>query len=166
MKFSNIALVGTIALLLSASSYAFQVDANAENPPYNFMKQQLENSKAFTVEVFEAMPAEDYSYKPDNDVRTFAAQAYHIAYSLEWYNNTLKGTPIPWAPGDENRMNKEQLVEYVNKQFDAIMETIYSTPINDRFTMGVVSVLDHNSHHRGQMVIYLRMKGIKPPSYR
>nr|NIM13383.1 DinB family protein [Candidatus Aminicenantes bacterium]NIM80034.1 DinB family protein [Candidatus Aminicenantes bacterium]NIO82289.1 DinB family protein [Candidatus Aminicenantes bacterium]NIQ68157.1 DinB family protein [Candidatus Aminicenantes bacterium] len=28
-----------------------------------------------------------------------------------------------------------------------------------------MTIRDHVAHHRGQMVIYLRLKGIKPPQY-
>jgi uncharacterized damage-inducible protein DinB len=144
----------------------FQTTINAQESDYEFLRGVLTSAQDFTIEVFNAMPEEGYSFKPNADVRTFAAQAYHIAYSLEWYNNTLKGTPIQWAPGDEDTMSKKELVNYVTEQFDAITETIMKADEDKRFTVGVMGVLRHNSHHRGQMVSYLRMKGITPPAYK
>ncbi|XWN36476.1 MAG: DinB family protein [Balneola sp.] len=146
--------------------FSVPLSLQAQQSEYEFLRGPLTTAKDFTVEVFNAMPSEDYSFKPTEDVRTFAAQAYHIAYSLEWFSNQLKGTPIQWAPGDEDAMNKEELVKYVSEQFDALTEIIMSAEEDGQFTAGVLGVLRHNSHHRGQMVTYLRTNGIQPPAYK
>ncbi len=148
-----------IILSFSGSSFAQESD-------YEFLKSTLTAAKDFTVEVFEAMPEKDFSFQPTEDVRTFAAQAYHIAYSLEWFTMQLKGTPQQWSPADENSMNKSELIGYVKDQFDSLIETVMETDQDKQFTAGVFGVLRHNSHHRGQMVSYLRMKGIAAPNYR
>ncbi len=146
--------------------FSVPLSLQAQQSEYEFLRGPLTTAKDFTVEVFNAMPSEDYSFKPTEDVRTFAAQAYHIAYSLEWFSNQLKGTPIQWAPGDEDAMNKEELVKYLSEQFDALTEIIMSAEEDGQFTAGVLGVLRHNSHHRGQMVTYLRTNGIQPPAYK
>ncbi len=163
MKNQNLCKKSSLILLLGLS---LQLTLEAQENEYEFLKGPLTTAKDFTVEVFDAMPAEDYSFKPTEDVRTFAAQAYHIAYSLEWFSNQLKGTPIQWAPGDENDMNKEELVKYVTEQFDALIEIVINSEQSGQFTAGVLGVLRHNSHHRGQMVTYLRTNGIAPPAYK
>lgn len=145
---------------------SIQLKGLAQESEYEYLKSTLTSAKDFTIEVLNAMPADEYSFKPTEDVRTFAAQAYHIAYSLEWFSNQLKGTPIQWAPGDEDAMNKEELVKYVSEQFDALTEIVMSSEENEQFTAGVLGVLRHNSHHRGQMVTYLRTNGIPPPAYK
>ena len=143
-----------------------QISVSAQDSQYEYLKGPLTAAKDYTLEVFNAMPAENFNYKPTEEVRTFAAQAYHIAYSLEWFNNQLKGTPIQWAPGDENAMNKEELVKYATEQFDAMTEIVMNAEETGQFTAGVIGVLRHNSHHRGQMVTYLRTFGITPPAYK
>ena len=143
-----------------------QINSMAQEAEYEYLNSTLTSAKDFTIEVFNAMPSEDYSYKPTEEVRTFAAQAYHIAYSIEWFSNQLKGTPIQWSPGDENAMNKEELVKYVTEQFDALIEIVMNSEESGQITAGVFGVLRHNSHHRGQMVTYLRTKGIAPPAYK
>jgi len=153
--------VFAVLLLTIATSLSTQ----AQESEYEFLRNTLSAAKGFTIQVFKAMPAEDYSFKPTEDVRTFAAQAYHIAYSIEWFHNQLKGSPIQWSPGDENSMTKEELIKYVEEQFDAMNSTILESEFSGQFTDGILGALRHNSHHRGQMVTYLRTKGIKPPSY-
>ncbi len=161
-KFSAVALT----LLFSATLLLTSMKP-ADDAGYDWMKGRLDASKAFTLEVLKAMPTESYSYKPNEDQRTFAAQAYHIAYSIDYFKRALQqGANAQWAPGDENSKSKEELVKWASEQFDEINAFILKQEANDAFTAGVMSYLDHNAHHRGQIVTYLRMKGIKPPNYR
>lgn len=137
-----------------------------EKASYEYLDQNLANAKTFTLEVLEGMPVKDYTYKPGEEMRTFAEQAFHIAYSLEWFNQRLKGTPVAWEPGDESRMTKEELVAYTTEQFDAFIETVHNSEESGQITAGILGVLRHNSHHRGQMVAYYRANGMAPPAYK
>jgi uncharacterized damage-inducible protein DinB len=161
-KFSAVAFT----LLLSAT-VLFTSMKPADEGGYDWMKGRLDSSKAFTIEVLEAMPADSYDFKPNDDQRTFAAQAYHIAYSIDYFKRALKeGASAKWAPGDENSKSKAELVKWASEQFDEINTFILAQEASDAFTGGIISFLDHNTHHRGQVVTYLRMKEITPPSYR
>ncbi len=165
MKKINYILGAVLITAVTLSAIAMD-NKPEERASYEYLDQQLTNAKDFTLEVLEGMPAEDYSFKPVEDVRSFGAQAYHIAYSLEWYNQTLKGTPIAWEPGDEDKMSKEELVAYTIEQFDAFIEIVHNAEESGRFTAGILGVLRHNSHHRGQMVAYYRSHGMAPPAYK
>lgn len=157
---------GLLSLTLMAGLIVLTSAAPKEGD-YDWLKQRLETTKAFTIEVINAMPDDKFDYKPNDDVRTFKAQAYHIVYSIDYYNRVFKRNgQAAWQPGDENSMSKAELVKWATEQFDALNETILSTSSNDRLTAAVISYLDHNAHHRGQMITYLRMNGVTPPSYK
>ncbi len=154
------------AIALCACTLFFTGMAEKEGD-YDWLKQRLETTKDFTIQVINAMPDEDYDYKPSDDVRSFKAQAYHIVYSIDYFNRVFKGEQQPaWAPGDENGKSKEELAKWAAEQFDAINATIMAAPNDNRLTAGIMSYLDHNAHHRGQMITYLRTKGVTPPTYR
>ena len=52
----------------------------------------LKSAKAYTLEVAEKMPAEDYTFKPHDSVRTFGEQMAHIAMSSKLLNTMfIKG---------------------------------------------------------------------------
>ncbi len=165
MKKSNYILGAALIAVITVSTIAMD-NKPEERASYEYLDQELNKAKTYTLEVLEGMPAEDYSFKPVEDVRSFGAQAYHIAYSLEWFNAQLKGEPIAWAPGDEDRMSKEELVAYTTEQFDAFIEIVHNAEESGRFTAGVLGTLRHNSHHRGQMVAYYRSHGMAPPAYK
>jgi uncharacterized damage-inducible protein DinB len=133
---------------------------------YDWLKGLLEATKAYTLEVFEAMPESDFDFQPNEEQRTFKAQAYHITYSIDYFRRTLSDPQAAWNPGDENSKSKKELIQWASEQFDAINKAILDAEVIDARSAGIVYYLDHNSHHRGQMVSYLRLKGIKPPANR
>jgi uncharacterized damage-inducible protein DinB len=150
------------ALLIAFSSSAPSPDKGG----YDWLKGRLEATKAYTLEVFEAMPEGDYDFKPNEEQRTYKAQAYHIAYSIDYFRRALSDPQAAWNPGDENSKSKKELISWATDQFDAMNKAILAADAVDARSAGIVYYLDHNSHHRGQMVSYLRMKGIKPPANR
>ena len=134
---------------------------------YDWLKQRLETTKDFTLEVIRAMPDDKFDFKPNDEVRSFKAQAYHIIYSIDYFNRVFKGnSSAPWSPGGENSKSKAELIQWAIEKFDAINATILAAEQNEALTNGILSYLDHNAHHRGQMVTYLRMNEITPPNYR
>lgn len=164
---NNINISLTFALVISlGTTFTLLTNTLADDNSYEFLGQELTNAKEFTLEVMQNMPAEDYGYKPAEEIRTFRAQAFHIAYSLEWFNAQLSGNPIAWEPGNEDRLDKEGLIEYTTEQFDVFLELIENAEESGAFTNGILSTLRHNAHHRGQMIVYYRANGLTPPSYR
>ena len=154
-----------VALFISAS-FLTSMKSPSEGG-YDWLKARLDASKGYTLEVLEAMPEEEYSFKPNEEQRTFAAQAYHIAYSIDYFQRAFSnGGNATWSPGDEDSKSKDDLLKWTAEMFDKMNEFILSQESNDQLTAGIMSFLDHNSHHRGQMVAYLRLKDITPPSYR
>ena len=158
-------------LLILAAQLIFVLNdkdaiTNVGPEDYKYLETRLDNAKAFTAEVFAAMPEAKYDFKPTEEVRSFKAQAFHIAYTLDWYDHRLKGKPVAWEPGDEERMSKEELATYLDAQFDKVKMTIMKSHGKDSLTDDIIGLLDHNAHHRGQMITYLRMNGIEAPGYR
>ena len=156
-----------VLILLLAATVLSATMKSVEQGGYDWLKARLEASKAYTLEVLQAMPADDYDYKPNDEQRTFAAQAYHIAYSMDYFHRAFSnGGNAQWNPGDENSKTKDELIKWVTEKFDEMNAFILSQDLDNGLTAGVIFYLDHNAHHRGQIVTYLRMKGITPPNYR
>jgi uncharacterized damage-inducible protein DinB len=166
MKNLSFTLLGMVIMAAFFVTVGMDRSNTSEDKSYEYLETQLDNAKSYTLEVIEGFPEDDFGFKPGDEMRTFGAQAFHIAYSLEWFNAQLKGEPIQWDPGDEERMNKEELIAYTTEQFDAFIGIIKNAEEGGRFTAGVVGSLRHNSHHRGQMVAYYRANGMAPPQYK
>lgn len=152
---------------------------------------QLSMVQQQLVTAAEAMPEEKYSFAPSGDdfsgVRTFALEVRHIAtanfviYSAILGQDPPAGVTVAGAGnGPEYLHTKKQIVQYLKDSFalgHTAMTTINNSnalapldklPIaipglNTRLALAIFS-FSHASDHYGQMVEYLRMNGIVPPS--
>lgn len=149
----------------------------------------LKSAKAYTLEVAEKMPAEDYTFKPHDSVRTFGEQMAHIAMSSQLLNTMfIKGEKVDFNPAEGAKMekaigaSKEECLKLINANFDDIIATIEGmsdkdlqatfvfgfAPDKPELTKeeGFLFIRDHITHHRGQAITTLRIKGHDAPAYR
>ncbi len=130
-------------------------------------------NKRYTLKVLEAMPEADYDFKPADGMKTFKSQATHIA---SWLNNHIKKVGLTGLT-KVDASSKKSLMASLEKNFDELLtyiETIDANKLgeNTRMWYGqstrsrLMNLMDnHLAHHRGQMIVYLRLKGIRAPSY-
>lgn len=155
--------LGLVSLVLyTLVSFSFKTEVGG----FDAIVQNIKNTKAYTIDVLEALPDIDYDYRPTAEVRTFAEQAAHIAYATEGFADMFMKKNPDWKSGDGTKLNRQELIDLNRKNFDRIIEVVENASYDDGLHKGIISFLDHNAHHRGQMIIYLRMKGIEPPAYR
>ena len=133
----------------------------------------------YTFAVAEAMPEEHYHDKPTPEVFSFGEQLIHIAGNLLWLNNTyIKGEPLDAIDTKAEGKTKEEIVHHLKEAVDQVTQTMYKLAENEEndsvrffndmtFNKKRIFLLmrDHMTHHRAQMILYLRMNGIEPPKY-
>jgi uncharacterized damage-inducible protein DinB len=128
--------------------------------------KDLAKAKDYTHKVAEAMPDKQFDFKPAADVMNFRELVHHMAYSLLWINeNYLQKTERPWTPAAIPATKKE-LIAYLGDAFNRVEADIQKTSLaDDAYTGSFYFMIEHNAHHRGQAVTYLRCNGITPPQY-
>ena len=131
-------------------------------------------TRKLAVGVAEAMPAEQYAFKPDPPSMNFGELMSHIAWGNYAFCAALKDEKTPDGPTSTDRA---AMAKYIAESFDycsaqiagvtsAQMDAIHRTPdgrLTGRETL--LALYAHMAHHRGQAEIYLRIKGIAPPPY-
>jgi len=137
-----------------------------------------QRAKDYSVKFAEAMPEEHYNFKPTPEIWSFGEQVLHTAGSSFWYASKIIGEPNPAKEFKAEGKSKAEIIEHLKKSFDYVEKAIAS--LSDEEAAKVIplwgelkltkaqtlmTVRDHTSHHRGQMVIYLRLKGITPPEW-
>lgn len=140
-----------------------------------------ERAKSLSVAYVEAMPENDFSYKPTDDVRTFAEQFLHASQGM--IGLSANGTGLERIYPDENLekndayKTKEEVKRLVIESYDFAIRGIKEmdpTTLNEVVPRGQFQVtrigwinkaLEHYIHHRGQAAVYLRMNGIVPPQF-
>lgn len=184
-----------LALVVVLSSWAFiSIEHNDErdHPEASFntkFAQTLQHAKEYTLEVAEAMPEEHFSFRPHDSIRSFGEQLAHIGMSTQFLHSMfIKGEEIQFDPAAAAQMekeigaSKEKVIEHINSAFDDAITTLKSMdkealhqtfvfqfiPSKPELTKeeGYLFIRDHITHHRGQAIIYLRMKDQKAPAYR
>jgi len=128
------------------------------------------------LDVAEAMPAEKYGYKPTPEVSSFADQLVHVAGVIQRFVDSAKG--IKTEPAHHGAMAKPEVIALLKKTLQSAQEMI--APLTDaqllepvKFPFGDRTVtratfwqgpLFQVRNHYGQLVVYLRMNGIVPPT--
>jgi uncharacterized damage-inducible protein DinB len=138
------------------------------------MIKDWERAKAYTKEYLDAMPADKYALKPTPEMRSFAEQMLHLTDGNFGIASAAAGVQSPIAFGAAEKStdkSKEAMDSY-----DFVMSTIKnmkpaqmaeSIKLFDRFVLtrgqALAKVFEHQTHHRGQATVYIRLGGATPP---
>jgi len=167
----------SIALCAFFSSATFAADETKIASKYSteFVKH-WKTARELTVAVADAMPAENYDFKPNPEEMSFGEQVAHIAQANYAYCSRMSNGKSPFAKPE--KFDKATVTKLAGESFDYCSEVV--TPLTDaqlnemRGPEGRQSsvremtegVMVHMAHHRGQIEVYLRLKNIKPPTYK
>jgi uncharacterized damage-inducible protein DinB len=172
LKWENIEV--PLAIVASSISSGTNRPTEAEA-----MVKEWERAKAYTKEYLEAMPETGYALKPTPEMRSFAEQMLHLTDALYGLGSAGFGSKSPAGTGEAEKgadKSKENVTKLVLAGYDYIINGIgrmSSVQFNEnvqvfgKFDMTKVTVLnkafEHQTHHRGQTTVYIRLAGAKPP---
>jgi uncharacterized damage-inducible protein DinB len=157
---------------------ATTMSAQAPDTGYTATVRNSWNSvKRYVAASAEQMPEANYGFKPTPEVRSFGELIGHLANEHYLLCSPLKGEANPMAKVDfEKTTAKADLVKAI-KDSNAYCDGAYAaakddpktvTPFSEtrRDTPFRVMLLNvtHDSEHYGNLITYLRMKGLVPPS--
>jgi len=119
----------------------------------------------------EAIPENKFDFQPVDTVRTPAEVLRHVAYWNRYVADSAHGRKgddsANELPKDEFRTKKQILAalkDTASGASQALKKNLSnSTPM---IADMLVSFIEHNSEHYGQLVVYARMNGITPPASR
>ena len=146
------------------------------NPLSGSAKRQYTQFKNFIIASAEKMPEESYGYKPIDTVRGYGQIVGHVADAQYLFCSAIRGEKAPDLKIEQSKTTKADLVSslkeaftYCDKAYDGMTDASGSEIIkffgSDAPKLGVLYFNNmHNSEHYGNLVTYLRMKGIVPPS--
>lgn len=158
----------SLSFLLASSAAAPTNAAREYSTHFNALSQ-------LSVAVAQAMPAEQYGFRPHPESMDFGQLMSHIATTNYQFCAGLKDSDPPALPSPTA---KDAVVKFLSDSFEYCstvisnlseqqLNQVHSSP--DGRLPGrevLLAMYVHVAHHRGQAEIYLRDKGIRPPSYR
>ena len=160
-----------VGCLCAASSAV----AQAPNPFMSELKQFYTVRKGDLLKAADRMPAADYDFKPTPDVRTFGQLIAHIADGQYEFCGPAKGESVN-KDVEKTAKTKAAVVTALKESFaycDAAYSKMTAATAAQMVTsfggqMTRLGVMDfntaHTMEHYGNLVTYMRLKGIVPPS--
>ena len=172
-----------LSFLLFKTSYLQAQALSAEDIKAQLIKE-WERAKTFTADYLSAMPADKYSFKAQDSIRSFAQQMLHLAGGNVFLMMNATDQKPPGTFGNPNMENspgaqkKDSVLYYVNASYEYCINAVKNTDISKwgekkklfgfeetRFAL-MIKTFEHQTHHRGQTTIYIRELGLRPPGER
>ena len=174
----HILILTTILLFSSVASPLFA----QEHSFISDYVERLENSRKYLILVAENMPEEKYGFKASEESLTFAENLMHIGFAMDWHSQSLLGgrESRDWKTDTIFKVahtSKEEMIAVIDKTFDETIKLIKQFDTSqfddelDYFGLNrtkrqiFLLLADHITHHRGQMLVYMRLNGLVPPRY-
>jgi len=142
------------------------------------IQEKWANSEVYLQEIAEALPDSLYDYKPTAEEMSFREQLIHIGNNMINLSKiqlgfTKENPPTAPLPDDDPSVIRHfirQAFQYAGKAI--ALESEESLNIKTKFFAGpkthrqIINLMnDHLTHHRGQLIVYLRLNGITPGKY-
>jgi len=135
--------------------------------------KKWKGNKRYTLKFVDLIGEDQLDFKPVEGTKTYQSQLSHITTWLRTHSRFVTETEL----SKPKTKTKAELQAALNDFFDSLLTFLeqsteeelsqkvkvwYGT-VSKKF---ILSTMDnHLAHHRGQLVVYLRHLGIKPPSY-
>ncbi|HEV8076645.1 MAG TPA: DinB family protein [Candidatus Acidoferrum sp.] len=147
-----------------------------ENPLSTWNKKANARVKDILLRSAQKMPEENYSFKPTDVVRSYGQIIGHVADGQYLFCSIALGEKNPAPDIEHTKTSKADLIAalnagfaYCDKAYDGMTDTSAVQTIklfgNDAPRLSALTVNNmHNMEHYGNLVTYMRLKNIVPPS--
>jgi uncharacterized damage-inducible protein DinB len=176
-----IVLIAVMTIPALAQTRSEEKKAGSSDRPRVVKEMEVlwQRAKKHSLHYVDAMPEGAYGFKPMPEIRSFAEQMLHLAYWNYGVVEPAIGKPNPFGKDEPEKKAElktkaavrkiiEQSYDYIIAGLANLDEKKLGEEVNffgeklTRATLMTIAI-DHQSHHRGQMAIYLRLKGVTPP---
>lgn len=164
----------TYATIL-ALAFAGALSAQTANPLSTEAKAAYTRVKNNFIKAAEKMPEEDYGFKPTPEMQTFQERIAHIAVSSMGTCSRLKGESK--SVDAKTLKTKADVVAALKDTFatcDAVVDNMTDADAVKMVSGGrggprsmlsmVYGIVGHTNELYGYICVYMRLKGIVPPS--
>jgi uncharacterized damage-inducible protein DinB len=153
--------------------------AAAQDPPHPlsaYHRFMFGVVKTILIKSAEKMPEEHYGFKPADTVRTYGQIVGHVADAQYAHCSAVLGEKNPAPRIEQTKSTKADLVSalkealaYCDRAYDTMTDTAGAQMMKSMGTdapkLGVLAGhLVHSTEHYGNLVTYMRMKDIVPPT--
>ena len=175
------ALLAVLSCLCTATARAQMSQAETKAAPAGVkgeIARNLDSAGDKLIQLAEAIPADKFTWRPAQGVRSFAEVFLHAAGG-NYMISSFVGAKVPEGfdakKFETSTTKKEEIVEHLKKSLAHVKAAINAIADADMDTqtkwfLGEASKREilfftaaHNHEHLGQLIAYARMNGITPP---
>jgi uncharacterized damage-inducible protein DinB len=151
-------LLLAVPVMLVAQSAVAQT---AHNDATAALRGSFAEVTGYVTRAAEMVPADRYSYRPTASVRTFGQMIGHIADAHNYYCAQASGKNIEWSdPVEKGATDKATLTQKLKRSIDGCASAYSATGQ----TRALIGNIGHTNLHYGNIITYMRMMGMVPPS--
>ncbi len=169
-----------IFLSILLLSFSFTGIAQLNQLLINSHLEKFKNAKSYTLAMADKLVEDKYDFKPVKEEMSFKEQLVHIGENIYWLSSTYikeEPNPLKGKKVNSNEINKEQVKQFVKDAYEyglKVMTELEEKSLSKEFNWNggklnkyqfLNLIQDHQTHHVGQLIVYLRINNIEPPKY-
>ena len=169
-----------IFLSILLLSFSFTGIAQLNQLLINSHLEKFKNAKLYTLAMADKLVEDKYDFKPVKEEMSFKEQLVHIGENIYWLSSTYikeEPNPLKGKKVNSNEINKEQVKQFVKDAYEyglKVMTELEEKSLSKEFNWNggklnkyqfLNLIQDHQTHHVGQLIVYLRINNIEPPKY-
>lgn len=169
-----------ILLSILLLSFSFFGIAQSNQLLINSHLEKFKNAKSHTLAMADKLPEDKYDFKPVKEEMSFKEQLVHIGENIYWLSSTYikeEYNPLKGKKVNSSEMNKKQVMQFLNDAYEyglKVIGELDEKSLSKEFNWNggklnkyqfLNLIQDHQTHHVGQLIVYLRINNIEPPKY-
>ena len=133
--------------------------------------RQWEQISSKLEAIAEAIPAQKFDFRPTEEVRTVAEVLRHVAFWNLYVADILRGRKTDSSANELPKQkygSKPEILSALKHSASQAAEGLRgsSSAVSDEGAETVLTFIEHNCEHYGQLAIYARLNHIVPPASR
>jgi uncharacterized damage-inducible protein DinB len=150
--------LAAIVMLLTATAAHAQTPSDAVAKA---VREGFDTVSGHILKSAEMVPPDKYSYQPTKEVRTLGQLLGHIVDGYAYFCTVATGKKIEWSDATEKGATDKATLTQKLKQATGACQGPYS---GKGQLAELIRNNEHTNLHYGNLITYLRMLGLKPPS--
>jgi uncharacterized damage-inducible protein DinB len=164
-------------IILAFMLLAMTISYSQDNLAQSTIQSVLIGNQAQVIQLAEAFSEEQYDWRPSDGVSSVGEALLHVAGANYYLASKMGFAP----PADVDMMGmakttgKQNIIATLKKSNAFVLETIMmveSAQLNEEIDFGfakmnklggLLSMMEHNGEHKGQLIAYARSNGVVPP---
>jgi DinB superfamily len=152
---------GTFKITKKSADESAPAQQSANNDTAVALRKSFTELSGWVTKAADLAPADKYGYRPAPTVRTYGQVIAHIADSYNFFCARAAGKTVEWSDAvEKGGMDKATLVQKLKQSSDAC-NAVYG---GGGQPGALIENIGHTSLHYGNIITYLRMLGLTPPS--